>query len=164
MPTESDRPPLSLADWKNHFASKYPKLIENFPPQPLSVMRSCYIDFETRTIADLMPLEIPNIPPTLPLTTHGWMLTRINVPAMSRGQGFGSRMLKAVLADADRLGEIIYLDILPTGPLGYEDLKAWYQRHGFRLRSGPGASYKRLPRADQPYQEFSYYRQNPTHD
>jgi ribosomal protein S18 acetylase RimI-like enzyme len=98
-------------------------------------METCYVDPATRTIADLVaPGEL----------TPGWTITRINVPAPHRGKGHGSTMLKRILADADAKQATLYLEVSPSDGLDYEELFAWYTRHGFkRVRSG---YLRRLPR------------------
>ena len=86
-------------------------------------METCYVDYETRTIADLLP------PHEL---TPGWCISRINVPAEHRGEGHGSKMLKRIIADADRENIALWLDVVPSGPLDFWQLTNWYKRYGFR--------------------------------
>ncbi|NUS02043.1 MAG: hypothetical protein HOV97_05710 [Nonomuraea sp.] len=63
-----------------------------------------------------------------------WELNRINVPAVNRGFGHGSRLLRRVLADADREEATLWLYPHPSGPLDHEALVAWYQRNGFAFK------------------------------
>lgn len=86
-------------------------------------MKTCYVDKTHRAIADLMPFE------------EGMMLTRINVPRGSRGQGVGSRLLQQVLDDARQEGIPLYLMINPSDGLSYVQLERWYTRRGFVQRS-----------------------------
>lgn len=86
-------------------------------------MKTCYIDRNTRSIADLVaPGELF---PT-------WVITRINVPREHRGKGHGSALLKRILVDADVEQVTLALEVFPSGPLDYDDLMYWYHRHGFR--------------------------------
>lgn len=62
---------------------------------------------------------------------HGLVITRVNVPEDFRGQRHGSRLLDKCLADADRDGVNLYLEISPSGPLDSAALVAWYRRRGF---------------------------------
>lgn len=99
-------------------------------------MRECYIDLDTRSIADLsMAFE------------DVWMLHRVNVPMQSRGFGHGGRMLRKVLAAADEEGATIALIVHPSGPLDHEALTSWYQRHGFTHDDAPDWEMIRYPRS-----------------
>lgn len=71
-------------------------------------------------VADLMHIE-----------GDVWELTRINVPAALRGQGYGRRLMERVLADADEFGVTLRLVINPYGEMTYEQLRDWYERCGF---------------------------------
>lgn len=111
-------------------------------------MKTCYVDIEHRAIADLIaPGEL----------TPNWTITRINVPEKFRGNGLGSKLLDEILADADAEGQALQLEILPSGPLDYDQLEAWYKRRGFRRTVG--GYMKRTPAAlegkavDQGYYE-----------
>lgn len=99
-------------------------------------MKRCYIIKEHRAIADLCD------------HLEGLIITRINVPVASRGQGVGRRLLKEICDDADASKETLYLDILASGgPSGLTmtQLKAWYKRYGFvKMTDQPG--YIRVPR------------------
>ncbi len=98
-------------------------------------METWYIDFDTRTIADLLP------PHEL---TPGWCISRINVPAEHRGEGHGSTILKRILADADAEKVTLWLEPHPSGPLDYQQLTNWYKRYGFRTH--PTGYLVRRPR------------------
>lgn len=86
-------------------------------------MRTCYVFPETRTIADLLPPR--EVAP-------GWTISRINVPAASRGEGHGSRMLKWIIREADAEQVTLWLEVFPSGPLDYQQLTNWYKRYGFK--------------------------------
>jgi GNAT superfamily N-acetyltransferase len=60
-----------------------------------------------------------------------YVITRINVMERYRGQGYGTKILNQILEDADAEGVTLYLEPSPSGGLSLEELKAWYERHGF---------------------------------
>lgn len=103
-------------------------------------MKTCYVNADTRAIADLVaPGEL----------TRWWTITRINVPSAQRGRGHGSALLKRIIAEADEEGKTLALEPVPTGGLEYEDLVAWYKRHGF-TESYQGYMVRR-PRKEQQW-------------
>lgn len=81
---------------------------------------NCYVDKPTRSIADLCDYY-----------GRGLLLTRINVPKASRGQGHARALLERILDDADRERVTIFLEISPSDGLNFAQLEAWYLRHGF---------------------------------
>lgn len=83
-------------------------------------MQSCYVDYTTRAIADLVDYY-----------GLGMVITRLNVPVKERGKGAGSKLLAQILADADRTHTTLFLEVVPTGGLNEEQLTAWYKKHGF---------------------------------
>lgn len=92
-------------------------------------MKTCYVDMETRSIADLIaPGEL----------APGWCISRINVPEPHRGKGNGTKILKRILADADAEGRTLWLEVHSSGPLDNNQLIDWYTRHGFILHSPTG--------------------------
>lgn len=100
-------------------------------------MNTCFAHKQTRTIADLM--EHPSEPRSM-------VINRINVPAMHRGKGFGRRILHEILKEADFEGVTLYLEVVPSGGLRWNELKAWYERAGFRDCNSPlGRMMKREP-------------------
>lgn len=102
-------------------------------------MKNCFYDKETNSIADVCDYY-----------GEGWIVTRINVPTKHRDKGIGSLLLHQICDEADKHRETLFLEILPSGRLGYNDLKEWYLRYGFRevtsgfFRRRPGA--QRSPR------------------
>jgi GNAT superfamily N-acetyltransferase len=97
-------------------------------------VKTCYVDFEHRAIADLVsPGEL----------TPNWTITRINVPKKERGKGYGSALLKQILADADAEGVTLQLEPTPSDGLDYDELVLWYVRYGFRFT--PSGYMKRPP-------------------
>jgi len=103
-------------------------------------VKTCYIDTDTRTIADLV--EPGNLAEPAELSS-GWCITRINVPAEHRGRGHGTAILKRLLADADEEQVVLWLEVLSSGPLDRNALTAWYERYGFELR--PAGYMIRIP-------------------
>jgi ribosomal protein S18 acetylase RimI-like enzyme len=99
-------------------------------------MKTCYLNRETRTILDVQEgwRDDP----------EGYTITRINTPRQYRGEGHASALLRQVCEDADRERATIYLEVLPTGGLNAEKLRAWYGRHGF-TRLGHPLVMRRLP-------------------
>ena len=64
-------------------------------------------------------------------------LTRIWVPPSVRGQGYGTKLLKLVLADADHTNTSLVINPLSDGTgLSNDQLVAWYSRHGFLPKPG----------------------------
>ena len=95
-------------------------------------MNTCYIDTATRSIADLIDFDL-----------GGLLLTRINVPVAHRGQGHARKLLARILADADREGVTLWLQISPSDGLDYRQLASWYMRRGFHHHEE--GLYQRLP-------------------
>lgn len=62
----------------------------------------------------------------------GWYITRINVPRAHRGKGLGTQLLTAFLKEAYEYRKTVWLEIQPSDGLTYDDLEAWYLRHGFK--------------------------------
>lgn len=90
-------------------------------------MQTCYVDRATNSIADLVcPGEL----------TTGWTITRINVPFKHRGNGVARKLLKQITDDADSDICSLWLEVSPSDGLDYDQLVAWYVRHGFRFRHG----------------------------
>lgn len=103
-----------------------------------AMMTHCFVDHETCAIADISPFR------------DGFMLNRINVPERHRGNGYGSRLLKRVLAEADTVGAKLYLEPLPSGPLGLLALVDWYERHGFVRHADVNGHWLYMVRAPAP--------------
>jgi hypothetical protein len=95
-------------------------------------MQSCYVDYKTRAIADLVDYY-----------GLGMLITRINVPVKERGKGAGRKLLAEIVADADRTHTTLFLEIVPTGGMTEEQLTAWYGRYGFKYWKGV---FRRRPR------------------
>ena len=74
-----------------------------------------------------------NLVTSVDLAPHSVAITRIFVPYDLRGQGIGSQMLNMVIADADSSDITLCLEVQPDdSDLNYDQLVAWYQRHGFK--------------------------------
>ena len=84
-------------------------------------MKAIYLDRGTRSIADLMEVQ-----------TGVFLITRINVPKASRGQGLGSKILKEILEDADEEDVTLEIHPMPSGSLTRKQLSEWYIRYGFK--------------------------------
>lgn len=98
-------------------------------------MRTFYVIPDKRAIADVQPV-IDDV----------WMITRINVPSVYRGTGVGSTLLRMILEDADAERVTLSLGIVDSGGLSFDDLGAWYRRHGFVDLQGYPGRMERLPR------------------
>lgn len=61
-----------------------------------------------------------------------WYITRINVPCAHRGKNLGTQLLNAFLKEADEYKKTVWLEIQPSDGLSYNELEAWYLRHGFK--------------------------------
>lgn len=84
-------------------------------------MRNCFVDYETRAIADLCDYY-----------GKGLIITRINVPKAARGKGIGTKLLLEILKEADESRTTLYLEIQSSDGLDRDQLEAWYERHGFK--------------------------------
>lgn len=102
------------------------------------MMLTCYVDRDTRSIADLVHLE----------EDHTWLITRINVPAASRGLRRGSQLLKKITNDADGCGAILVVHPSPSGGLDFTQLCAWYERNGFKTNPDRTMTRQPTPKED----------------
>lgn len=91
-------------------------------------MKTCYVDYESRAIADLCD--------AIDAGFKGWLITRINVPVRQRGKGVGSKLLQQILDDADLEGVNLFLEVVPSGGLDRDQLEDWYTRKGFKHYKG----------------------------
>lgn len=98
-------------------------------------MKNCFVDLDTRGILDLSPEMVPD----------SWTITRISVPAEHRRRGVGNKLLGEALAEADREGIKLTLEINPYGAMTYDELESWYMRNGFRHHPRYGGFYIRYP-------------------
>lgn len=100
-------------------------------------MRQCYVDTETRAIVDVY-------------NTHDnvYLVTRVNVPRAHRGRGIASRLMRAVIDDADTDGVVLELFVGPSDGLDFVQLEAWYKRLGFVQFTIPGHLH-RFPRKER---------------
>ncbi len=62
---------------------------------------------------------------------QGYIITRVNVPQSHRGKGIARELMAEVIAEADRTGTTLFLEIQPSDGLNYEQLRSWYRRLGF---------------------------------
>jgi ribosomal protein S18 acetylase RimI-like enzyme len=70
-----------------------------------------------------------------------------DVPEDCRGQGWGRKLMKEILEDADKNRWIIDLDPDSEGPMTQDELIAWYERLGFQKLKRPGrvSYWRRFP-------------------
>ena len=67
-------------------------------------------------------------------TPEFYFLHFITVMPDDRGKGYGSIILKAI---CDKFNDKpIHLELDATSPLGLDNLRAWYERHGFIYLGG----------------------------
>lgn len=59
-------------------------------------------------------------------------ITRINVPRAHRGKGLASKLLNDFLEECNHKDITVWLEISPSDGLTYDELEAWYLRHGFK--------------------------------
>lgn len=113
-------------------------------------MKPMYADFTTRTVIDLVPIDPLYNDPILYDTVgdDDWKrangrfyITRVNTPESNRGKGAASNLLKQVLAEADAEGVHLYLDIVPSTGLTFDQLEAWYKRLGFIHEDIPNSGF-----------------------
>lgn len=81
--------------------------------------------------------RIPGVRASVDLMFHPQgrlaLLTRCEVGREERGRGHASKLMRMMLADADRDGITIYLSVEPDGTgLDALTLRSWYERLGFR--------------------------------
>ena len=98
-------------------------------------MNSTYTDEETGAKAEITEYSLGGY----------FQLTNIFVPRKYRKRGHGSRLLREVVQDADKMGYTIYCEITVADEkfgLGYDELRQWIIRHGFKYWKG---KYRRLP-------------------
>lgn len=101
----------------------------------IEVMQSCYI-------IKVGPMRIA-IADLCDYYGKGLIITRINVPRDYRGQGHARELLRQITADADKTHTTLFLEIMSSDGLNYDQLEAWYKRAGFRSWHG---IYKRKPK------------------
>jgi GNAT superfamily N-acetyltransferase len=66
-----------------------------------------------------------------------------------RGRGWGRKVLKRVLDDADAEGVVMFLSVDPDGTgLDHTQLLKWYCRNGFVPIDGSHVSLRREPRGE----------------
>lgn len=83
------------------------------------------MDIDHWTTVSLMPWVIDGHPDV-------WLVTGVTVQSRFRGQGWASKLLDEVLADADREGVTLLLNVDPDGTgLDEAQLRAFYSRRGF---------------------------------
>ena len=61
-----------------------------------------------------------------------WTVNRIQVlTTRARGEGWGTKLLEQICAEADAEGANLMLGVSPDEPRYFRRLVAWYRRHGF---------------------------------
>lgn len=91
-------------------------------------MKRIYCVFEQGPLAAYAELEWSS--------GKDFCLTRIEVKPTFWGRGYARKLLDEILRDADAGQVTLYLEARPLKPrsyggLSYEELDAWYKRHGF---------------------------------
>jgi N-acetylglutamate synthase-like GNAT family acetyltransferase len=87
----------------------------------------------------------------LHISPRASILTGIEVEFRLRDRGYGTELLKLVLADADKEGVTLLLSVSSDDSpkaLTNDQLQAWYARHGFYViegKTGTGTNMQRLP-------------------
>ena len=66
-----------------------------------------------------------------PVGDSVFMITRINVPVSHRSRGYGSSILRKIIADANAEYVMLCLEPVASGGLTQKKLEAWYERYGF---------------------------------
>lgn len=80
------------------------------------------------------------------------ILSGVEVAYSLRGRGYGTKLLKLVLEDADKEGYTLLLSVATDDTpqaLSNVQLAAWYERHGFypiEGKTGNGVTMQRLPK------------------
>lgn len=59
------------------------------------------------------------------------LITRINVPIEHRRKGIGTELLKEIIADADKEGIVLYIEVQASDGPNRDILKRWYMKYGF---------------------------------
>ncbi len=80
-------------------------------------------------------------------------ITRMNVPAPHRRKGIGRELAQQLIADADKEGVILRIDIGPYGrpeDMGIKELYEWYVRLGFVSVAQSTLSLIRYPHGQRP--------------
>ena len=85
-------------------------------------MKPMYFDKASRAIADLVELA-PGY----------YLITRINVPVVSRRRGLGTKILNEILRDADTEGATLEIHPMSSGGPTRNQLISWYESHGFSM-------------------------------
>lgn len=89
-------------------------------------VKTAYYDEPTRSIIDLLP------PGEL---FPGWTISRVSVLPAHRGQKIARRLMAEVVADAEKEGALLFLDVRPSRDglkdMSFDQLVEWYSRCGF---------------------------------
>ena len=97
-------------------------------------------------VLDLSPMCLPGM--------EGMLIPRINVPRYTtpdgkqyfRGKGIATDLLDECVADADAEQVTLWLEVSPSDGLDYDQLVAWYTRHGFQQHEKHAGLMFRTPR------------------
>lgn len=65
------------------------------------------------------------------VSDHELSITRINTPVLSRRQGIGTALLKAICCYADKTNQTLTLAAEASDGLTNDQLVQWYRKHGF---------------------------------
>ena len=64
--------------------------------------------------------------------SKGLVITRINIPVAFRRQGYGTKLLDQICKDADISKTVLFLEIVSSGDMPYNNLILWYKSKGFK--------------------------------
>ena len=96
-------------------------------------MRTSFVDKDTCSVADLVRIS-----------PGEYLITRIKVPVNHLRKGVGTKLLRAILANADANNCTLVLAVAPYYGYGMtiKQLCSWYIKYGFVHRFIPNTMYR----------------------
>lgn len=91
------------------------------------------------------------IPTSVPLKLRDGMreLIAVHTPDEDRRKGYASKLLKAVVEEADLAGIVLMLTVRDDGDMNSQQLMAWYTKYGFKAIQMHPVIMARQPRTVQ---------------